>query len=69
MLSIMFSGGPRGCIGKNLALIEVKVFMIKFLKRYDGLIEEEIKERKSRRMSLDLTYRVKNSVSTLIRQA
>ena len=68
MLSIMFSGGPRGCIGKNLALIEVKVLMIKFLKRYDGLIEEEIKERKSRRMSLDLTYRVKNSVSTIIRR-
>ena len=67
MLSIMFSGGPRGCIGKNLALIEVKVFMIKFLKRYYGLVEEEIKEKKSRRMSLDLTYRVKNSVSTLIR--
>ena len=29
-----FSGGPRSCIGKHLALLESKIALIKFMKRY-----------------------------------
>ena len=56
MVSIMFSGGPRGCIGKHLAIIEMKVMMIKFLQRYENLVE--MKERK---YELQLTYHITNS--------
>ena len=52
----MFSGGPRGCIGKHLAIIEMKVMMIKFLQRYENLVE--MKERK---YELQLTYHITNS--------
>ena len=38
MLNYIFSGGPRGCIGKSLALTEAKVFMIKFVQRYENLV-------------------------------
>ena len=37
IVSLTFSGGPRGCIGKNLALTESKVMMIKFMRRYESL--------------------------------
>ena len=37
---MIFSGGPRGCIGKSLALINTKVMMVKFMQRYSALIEE-----------------------------
>ena len=37
MVALTFSGGPRGCIGKNLALTESKVMMIKFMQRYQSL--------------------------------
>jgi len=29
-----FSGGPRNCLGKNLAIIEAKIGTIKLLRRY-----------------------------------
>lgn len=29
-----FSGGPRNCIGKHLAMFEAKIGLIKFMKRY-----------------------------------
>jgi len=34
MVMMTFSGGPRSCIGKNLALLEIKIAVIKFLQRY-----------------------------------
>lgn len=33
-----FSAGPRTCIGKNLALIESKIGLVIFMKRYKKLI-------------------------------
>lgn len=38
-----FGAGPRSCIGKNLALLDTKIAVIKFLQRYEGL--EEISDR------------------------
>ena len=32
-----FSAGQRGCIGKHLALLESKIALIKFIKRYDKI--------------------------------
>ena len=37
---MIFSGGPRNCPGRSLALTNTRVMMIKFMQRYRGLIEE-----------------------------
>ena len=57
----MFSGGPRGCIGKSLALIETKIMMIKFVKRYHSLMEEGTRNGKEREYGVGLTYYVKDT--------
>jgi cytochrome P450 len=49
-------------LGKNLALTEAKVVMIKFLKRYTKL--EEV-SRRSRVYELGLTYHIKDSWSII----
>jgi cytochrome P450 len=38
-VDLIFSGGPRGCLGKTLALTEARVMMIKFMRRYVSLKE------------------------------
>lgn len=40
-----FSAGPRTCIGKHLAMIESKIGLIKFMKRYKRVVipEEPLK--------------------------
>lgn len=38
-----FSGGPRTCIGKHLALVQSKIALIKFIQRYKKVVE--VKER------------------------
>lgn len=43
---MVFSGGPRSCLGKNLALTEMRVMMIKFMKRYSKVVELFKGERK-----------------------
>ena len=43
MTEMNFSGGPRVCIGKHLAYLEVKIAVVKFLRRYDNM--KELKER------------------------
>ena len=40
---MIFSGGPRSCIGKNLALTETKVMLIKLIKNFDTIIEHGVK--------------------------
>lgn len=32
-----WSSGPRSCIGKQLALLQVKIAMVKIIKRYDSI--------------------------------
>ena len=39
VISLTFSGGPRACLGKTLAMIEAKVMVIKFMRRYQKLYE------------------------------
>lgn len=55
-----FSGGPRGCLGKNLALIEIRIIMIKFIKRYGKLVELGLKDGK-RGYFMRGIFAVKNS--------
>jgi len=57
---MLFSGGPRGCLGKSLALVEIKVMMIKFLQRYDKLKELALKDGK-RAYDIRFLYVVKDS--------
>ena len=57
----MFSGGPRGWIGKSLALIETKIMMIKFMKRYGSLMEEGTMNGKERGYGAGITYYVDNT--------
>jgi cytochrome P450 len=61
---LLFSGGPRGCLGKSLALVEIKVMMIKFLKRYDRLKELALKDGK-RAYDTRFLYVVKDSTVEL----
>ena len=63
-VSSNFSGGPRGCIGKNLAITEMKVMMIKFLQRYENLVEL-----KERMYELQLTYHIKHSDVRITKKA
>lgn len=32
-----FSAGPRNCIGKHLALLESKIAVVKFIRRYENI--------------------------------
>ena len=43
LISMAFSIGPRGCLGKQLAMLESKIAVIKFMMRYKQI--EKIKER------------------------
>ena len=55
-----FSAGPRTCIGKHLALLESKIGLIKFMKRYE--LELPVKEIE---LSLKLIYQPKPFKSKL----
>jgi cytochrome P450 len=44
LVSMIFSAGPRSCIGKYLAMTEIKVMIVKFLKRYESIVELGLKE-------------------------
>jgi cytochrome P450 len=40
-----FSAGPRSCLGKQLALLETKITLIKLFKRYKTIkLEKKISE-------------------------
>lgn len=55
LVMLGFSNGPRSCIGKNLALLESKVAVIKFLQRYKNL-----KEVNERGFTIDIAYHLKS---------
>jgi len=59
---MIFSGGPRSCIGKYLALTEIKVMTIKFMQRYETLVEPMAKNRE---FELLLTYHMKHDKVTI----
>jgi cytochrome P450 len=65
-VDLIFSGGPRGCLGKHLALTEMKVMMIKFMKRYASLLEPGIQERA---YHMQLTITIPNSEVVLTKTA
>ena len=65
LIALTFSGGPRGCLGKNLALTEMKVMMIKFMQRYENLQEVGLQERS---YEYGLTYAIKNTESVIRKQ-
>ena len=60
-----FGGGARTCIGKNLATLQAKIGLIKFLKRYEK-IELTTKEIE---LVMRLTYQPKSYTSRLTRAA
>lgn len=31
---LTFSGGPRSCVGEQLAMLEIKVILLQFVKRF-----------------------------------
>ena len=39
LIGYAFSGGPRTCIGKHIALLESKIAMVKFIRRYSAIKE------------------------------
>ena len=41
--NIPFSGGARNCIGQHLALLEIKVIVIKMLLKYELKLKEPLK--------------------------
>ena len=59
-----FSGGPRSCIGKHLALLESKIGLIKLMQRYKQ-IELGVKEVE---MAMKLTYQPRNFLSKMLRE-
>jgi cytochrome P450 family 4 len=65
LVSLVFSGGPRNCIGKYLALTELKVMVIKFFQRYSRLVEQDVGARK---FEQHLTYHVANDTATLTKK-
>jgi cytochrome P450 len=40
-----FSAGPRSCLGKHLAMLEVKITLIKLFKKYKSIkLEKKMSE-------------------------
>ena len=64
LVSMVFSSGPRNFIGKNLALFEVKVMTIKLIKRYEKVIEHNIKDRA---YNMPFALHIKNCQASLIK--
>lgn len=69
LTSMIFSGGPRSCIGRSLAITNTKVMMIKFLQRYGGLVEEGNLDGKERGFEFKLIYHIKDTKVTLFPQS
>lgn len=64
MVSYIFGAGLRACIGKNLAQLEKRIIIIKFLKRYSNLVEHALLKGK-REYHLQIAYTIKDSTVTL----
>ena len=64
LVEMVFSAGPRTCIGKNLALTELKIMTIKFMQRYNLEPGKSVDERG---IDLPFTLQIKNRKTTLTR--
>ena len=64
LVSMIFSSGPRSCIGKSLALTEIKVMMILIMKRYEKIVELGMK---SRAYDLPLGISIRNCEAILVK--
>ena len=62
---MVFGSGPRACIGKSLALTEIKVMTIMILQRYENIRELGIKERA---YELPFTIAIKNTNAVLVKK-
>ena len=65
MVSMVFSGGPRNCIGKNLALTELKVMVIKFMKRYEKLEGPAVTEKE---FKIEFNLQISNNEATVTKR-
>ena len=61
---MVFSAGPRTCIGKNLALTELKIMTVKFMQRYNLEPGKSVDERG---IDLPFALQIKNRKTTLTR--
>ncbi|CAG9863870.1 unnamed protein product [Phyllotreta striolata] len=52
-----FSAGPRGCIGKTLANMEIKMFLVNFLQRFEVEAEGKVPDIK---LKTDISVRAKD---------
>ena len=64
LVSLIFSRGPRNCLGKHLALTEMKVMTVKFMQRYDKAVELGSKGRAFR---VQLALHIHNCQAELVR--
>ena len=65
LASMIFSSGPRSCIGKNLALIEIKIMTIKVMQRYEKVMEHDIEHRA---YDLPFALHIKNCQAGLLKK-
>ena len=61
---MVFSVGPRSCIGKNLALTELKIMIVKFMQRYNLEPGKSVGERG---IDLPFALQIKNRKTILTR--
>jgi cytochrome P450 len=39
---LVFSGGPRACIGEQLAMLEIKLIIIKFVRKFTAVLNPDV---------------------------
>ena len=60
LVGLAFSGGPRSCIGKHLALLESKIVVVQFFRAFAGVTEVN-----ERVLSAGLAFCIQNPVVRL----
>lgn len=64
LTTLIFGEGARSCIGRSMALINSKVMVIKFLRRYGNL--EEV-NKNNREYEFIVSYELKNTDCTMVK--